>query len=207
MSSSEIKDVDRYTYQISWSEWKYEFEAICLEFPDLFAYASSYFDAMISIRKKVEAVIESIKYLGGELPVPGSIEPMPEITIEEFIEMGGDLEELEGIEVLRGAMTPAVDESTYSRAKDVLGCVEGTFVQPTRSGVIVRTCIFDSSVEYSPGDPVFICTMAFGQKVQHGNYTITNRADVLDPKYIGTFHAYVGNNFIDILIPVEYASN
>lgn len=63
-------DVNKYTYQVSWSEPDQEYVAIVLEFPSLSWLASERSEAEACLVCLVAEVVEDMSESGEEIPVP-----------------------------------------------------------------------------------------------------------------------------------------
>ncbi len=65
-----IKNVDRYTYRVTWSEEDEEYVGLCAEFPGLSWLESSPEKALSGIRKLVGSVVTDMKKSKEEVPEP-----------------------------------------------------------------------------------------------------------------------------------------
>jgi predicted HicB family RNase H-like nuclease len=67
------KNLDRYTYRLTWSEEDGEHIGLCVEFPSLSWLDSTPEKALAGIRKVVKEVLADITKSGGIVPEPISI--------------------------------------------------------------------------------------------------------------------------------------
>lgn len=63
-----IRDADKYTYRVTWSDEGAEFVGLCAEFPSLSWLASSPEDALKGIRAVVRKCIKDMAAAGEEVP-------------------------------------------------------------------------------------------------------------------------------------------
>ncbi len=68
-----MKNNDRYTYRITWSEEDEEYIGLCVEFPSLSWLSPTPEDALQGIRQIVKTVIEDMYTNNEKIPVPISI--------------------------------------------------------------------------------------------------------------------------------------
>ena len=68
-----IKNNDRYTYRITWSEEDEEYIGLCAEFPSLSWLSPTPEDALQGIRQVVKSVIEDMSKNNEQIPIPISI--------------------------------------------------------------------------------------------------------------------------------------
>jgi len=69
------RNVDRYTYRITWSEDDKEFAGLCAEFPSLSWLAGSPEAALKGIRRIVKKAVEDMERSGESPPAPLSQRP------------------------------------------------------------------------------------------------------------------------------------
>jgi len=62
------KDIDRYTYRVTWSEEDQEHVGLCVEFPSLSWLAKSPVKALKGIRQLVRECVDDMKASGEEIP-------------------------------------------------------------------------------------------------------------------------------------------
>jgi predicted HicB family RNase H-like nuclease len=67
------KNLDRYTYRLTWSEEDEEHVGLCAEFPSLSWLDSTPEKALVGIRKLVKEVLTDISKSGGIIPEPISL--------------------------------------------------------------------------------------------------------------------------------------
>lgn len=67
------KDLDRYTYRVTWSEEDEEHVGLCAEFPSLSWLDSTPEKALVGIRKLVRGVLKDIVSSGEVVPEPISL--------------------------------------------------------------------------------------------------------------------------------------
>lgn len=68
-----MKDVDRYTYRVTWSEDDGEFIGLCAEFPSLSCLDATPEDALKGIRKAVGKCVADRRKNGEAVPKPLSM--------------------------------------------------------------------------------------------------------------------------------------
>jgi predicted HicB family RNase H-like nuclease len=68
-----MKDLDRYSYRLTWSEEDDEHVGLCAEFPSLSWLDSSPEKALLGIRKLVQATLRELAKSGEEPPAPYSL--------------------------------------------------------------------------------------------------------------------------------------
>jgi predicted HicB family RNase H-like nuclease len=68
-----MKDLDRYSYRLTWSEEDEEHVGLCAEFPSLSWLDSSPEKALVGIRKLVEATLRELDKSGEKPPAPYSL--------------------------------------------------------------------------------------------------------------------------------------
>lgn len=64
------KDIDRYTYRVTWSEEDQEHVGLCIEFPSLSWLAESPEKALKGIRRLVRDCVKDMNENGEEIPEP-----------------------------------------------------------------------------------------------------------------------------------------
>ena len=64
------KNLDRYTYRVTWSPEDSEYVGLCAEFPSLSWLARTPEDALAGIRKTVKAAVKDMDAAGELVPVP-----------------------------------------------------------------------------------------------------------------------------------------
>lgn len=64
------KNIDRYTYRVTWSEEDQEHVGLCIEFPGLSWLAESPEAALEGIRQVVRECIDDMEESGEEIPEP-----------------------------------------------------------------------------------------------------------------------------------------
>lgn len=64
------KDIDRYTYRVTWSEEDREHVGLCAEFPSLSWLEKSPEEALKGIRKLVKSCVSDMKRKNEEVPGP-----------------------------------------------------------------------------------------------------------------------------------------
>ena len=64
------KNIDRYTYRITWSEEDQEFVGLCAEFPSLSWLDRAPENALAGIRKVVKAAVKDLSRNGDSVPEP-----------------------------------------------------------------------------------------------------------------------------------------
>jgi len=69
------KNVDRYTYRVTWSEEDEEYVGLCAEFPSLSWLEKSPAKALSGIRKIVKESVADLKKTKGVVPDPISTRP------------------------------------------------------------------------------------------------------------------------------------
>jgi len=67
------KDLDRYTYRLTWSEEDEEYVGLCAEFPSLSWLDATPEKALAGIRKLVKEVLKDITKSGEIIPEPISL--------------------------------------------------------------------------------------------------------------------------------------
>lgn len=67
------KEVDRYTYRVTWSEEDQEHVGLCAEFPGLSWLDSSPEKALVGIRKLVNNILTDMTNSGESIPEPISL--------------------------------------------------------------------------------------------------------------------------------------
>lgn len=67
------KEIDLYTYRVTWSDDDQEFVGLCAEFPSLSWLESTPEDALKGIRKVVASVLKDMRSANEEIPEPISI--------------------------------------------------------------------------------------------------------------------------------------
>lgn len=65
-----MREVDQYTYRVSWSDEDGEYVGACAEFPSLSWLDSSPERALLGIRKVVSRCVQDMKRSGEPLPEP-----------------------------------------------------------------------------------------------------------------------------------------
>jgi predicted HicB family RNase H-like nuclease len=68
-----VKEVDRYTYRVTWSEDDSEYVGLCAELPSLSWLEASPEKALIGIRKLVKETVADLKRSKEPVPEPISI--------------------------------------------------------------------------------------------------------------------------------------
>ncbi len=68
-----MKDLDRYSYRLTWSEEDEEHVGLCAEFPSLSWLDSSPEKALVGIRKPVQATLRELNESGEKPPAPYSL--------------------------------------------------------------------------------------------------------------------------------------
>jgi predicted HicB family RNase H-like nuclease len=69
------KEVDRFTYRVTWSDEDQEYVGLCAEFPSLSWLESSPEKSLQGIRKLVKEVIADLKRSNDPIPEPISTRP------------------------------------------------------------------------------------------------------------------------------------
>ncbi len=64
------KDIDRYTYRVTWSEEDQEHVGLCIEFPSLSWLAENPEKALKGIRQLVRDCTDDMRKAGEEIPEP-----------------------------------------------------------------------------------------------------------------------------------------
>jgi predicted HicB family RNase H-like nuclease len=64
------KDIDRYTYRVTWSEEDQEHVGLCVEYPSLSWLAENPEKALKGIRQLVRECVDDMKASGEEIPEP-----------------------------------------------------------------------------------------------------------------------------------------
>ena len=64
------REIDRYTYRVTWSEEDHEHVGLCVEFPSLSWLEKSPEDALKGIRKLVKSCVTEMKRNHEEIPEP-----------------------------------------------------------------------------------------------------------------------------------------
>ena len=64
------KNIDRYTYRVTWSEEDQEHVGLCAEFPSLSRLEKKPEDALAGIRKVVKATVKDMSTTGEAVPEP-----------------------------------------------------------------------------------------------------------------------------------------
>ncbi|PCI44417.1 MAG: toxin-antitoxin system HicB family antitoxin [Moraxellaceae bacterium] len=64
------KEIDRYTYRVTWSEEDQEYVGLCAEFPSLSWLVETQEKALAGIRKLVKDCIKDMSASGEDIPVP-----------------------------------------------------------------------------------------------------------------------------------------
>lgn len=67
------KNIDLYTYRVTWSDDDQEFVALCAEFPSLSWLASTAEKALKGIRNLVSSVLKDLRSSDEEVPEPISV--------------------------------------------------------------------------------------------------------------------------------------
>jgi predicted HicB family RNase H-like nuclease len=70
-----VKEVDRFTYRVTWSDEDQEYVGLCAEFPSLSWLESSPEKSLQGIRKLVKEVIADLKRSKDPVPEPISTRP------------------------------------------------------------------------------------------------------------------------------------
>ena len=65
-----VKEIDRYTYRVTWSEEDQEYVGLCAEFPSLSWLVETQEEALAGIREVVKSCIKDMAASGEEVPVP-----------------------------------------------------------------------------------------------------------------------------------------
>ena len=68
-----MKDLDRYSYRLTWSEEDEEHVGLCVEFPSLSWLDSSPEKALVGIRNLVQATLRELAKSGEKPPAPYSL--------------------------------------------------------------------------------------------------------------------------------------
>ena len=69
------KEVDRFTYRVTWSDEDQEYVGLCAEFPSLSWLESSPEKSLLGIRKLVKEVVADLKRSKDSIPEPISTRP------------------------------------------------------------------------------------------------------------------------------------
>jgi predicted HicB family RNase H-like nuclease len=69
------KEVDRFTYRVTWSDEDQEYVGLCAEFPSLSWLEASPEKSLQGIRKLVKEVVADLKRSKGSVPEPISTRP------------------------------------------------------------------------------------------------------------------------------------
>lgn len=64
------RNIDRYTYRVTWSEEDQEYVGLCAEFPSLSWLEKKPEDALAGIRKVVKAAVKDMSASGEAVPEP-----------------------------------------------------------------------------------------------------------------------------------------
>ena len=65
-----VKEIDRYTYRVTWSEEDQEYVGLCAEFPSLSWLVETQEEALAGIRSSVKNCIKDMIASGEDIPVP-----------------------------------------------------------------------------------------------------------------------------------------
>ena len=65
-----VRDIDRYTYRVTWSDEDNEYVGLCAEFPGLSWLESTPEKALAGIRKVVKEAVADLKKTGESVPEP-----------------------------------------------------------------------------------------------------------------------------------------
>ena len=69
------KNIDRYTYRVTWSEEDQEYVGLCVEFPSMSWLDKSQEKALVGIRKLVADTVADLKRSKESVPQPISVRP------------------------------------------------------------------------------------------------------------------------------------
>ena len=64
------REIDRYTYRVTWSEEDCEYVGLCAEFPSLSWLEKTPEKALVGVRRVVHQTVVDLKKTGEELPEP-----------------------------------------------------------------------------------------------------------------------------------------